>query len=271
MYIFDHSAYLEVIEQFLQENAGTRGYKANMSRAMGCQASYLSQVLVAKVNITPEQALALSEFWDLSELETEYFLKLVDCDRAGTEKLRKRLRLQIEEIKKRNQSLHSRHSVDAESVKKVKPEDAIFYWANWECPAIHEFIKLEGGRRLSEIASRFLLPLDHVERLLGRLQKMGLATQTEDSWFSDGKIEISVDELGLIQSFHRSIRDRANFRLITPDTTFVTFTSLASVSKADMYRISAVLREMMDKAAAMQSESKEKEELVSLCVDFFIV
>lgn len=269
--IFEHLSYLKVLHEFLAENSGVRGYKASMSRAMGCQASYLSQVLVAKVNITPEQALALTEFWELRELETEYFLKLVDYERSGTERLRRRLREQIEDIRQETKRLRSHHDDDTKPLVKVRPEDAIFYWANWECPAIYEYLKMEGKRLASQIASRFLIPVEHVQILLGRLKTMGLVRADGDLWSADGNIELAVDELGLIQAFHRSIRERANYRLITPGTNLVTFTSLGSVSRADIPKISSFLREMADRTAKMQVESTEKDELVSLCVDFFIV
>lgn len=270
MQVFDHANYLVVLQEVLAENAGIRGYKSSMARAMGCQASYLSQVLVGKVNITPEQALALADFWNFEELETEFFLTLVNYERAGTERLRRRLRKAIEELREKSYLFRSQHRGNVKPLVKVNPEDAIFYWSNWECTAIFEYLKLPEARKLSQIAQRFHLPLEFVGRLLERMKRMGLVEVENDLWKAAGEIEISVDEIGLIQSFHRAMRDRANYRLITPETMLMTFTLIGGISKSDLHVVSNLLREMTVKAASLQKES-QAEELVSLCVDFYLV
>ena len=58
------------------------GYQRQLSEAAGCHTSYLSQVLADKAQLTPDHAAGLAVFWQWNETASEYFLTMVQLERA---------------------------------------------------------------------------------------------------------------------------------------------------------------------------------------------
>lgn len=69
------------------EAAEEKGYKTKM--AAGCKIIYLSQVMIGTVHLTLEHAHGIATFWGLNALETDFFLLLVNQERAGSLALRR--------------------------------------------------------------------------------------------------------------------------------------------------------------------------------------
>jgi len=65
-----------------------RGSVKKMAESLRVHPSLISQVLKGTKEFTAEQANEVAVFLNLNELETEYFLCLVDIERAGTARLK---------------------------------------------------------------------------------------------------------------------------------------------------------------------------------------
>ena len=88
MSFFDNTNYRDVIRLKIKENDSVRGYQSRLAESAGCHSSYLSQVLKGQVNLTPDQGMAFCEFWNFDELHSDFFLSLLNLERAGTERLK---------------------------------------------------------------------------------------------------------------------------------------------------------------------------------------
>src|SRR4051794_16485735 len=77
-----------------------RGEVSRIAQAAGVHPSLLSQVLTGDKNLSLEQAQIIAEYLDLTHQETEYFLLMVQHQRAGTAKLRTYFAAKMDQVKK---------------------------------------------------------------------------------------------------------------------------------------------------------------------------
>src|SRR5689334_17405816 len=106
MEIFDCERYVDILKVMAERNSTLRGYNSRLAEAASCHSSHLSHVMAERAHLTPEQALAIADFWEFPELQSDYFLSLVDYERAGTERLRKKLQARMEDIRSEAKRFH---------------------------------------------------------------------------------------------------------------------------------------------------------------------
>jgi hypothetical protein len=89
MNIFDFKNYKAFIRSMIASHPDLgRGSIKKMAEALRVHPSLISQVLNGIKDFTSEQANDIATFFCLTEVETEYFLCLVDIERAGTTRLK---------------------------------------------------------------------------------------------------------------------------------------------------------------------------------------
>ncbi len=270
MNIFEYTNYREVMTKYLDEQVGSRGYKASLARAIGCQGSYVSQVLVGKVHLTPDQAVALSDFWELGEQETDYFLALVNFERAGTDRLRKRISAELSHLKSLKIKPATQAKAEIVDPVELSAEQLNFYWSRWECSAIHEILRLEDHRNINAIASRLNLAVPLVKKILERLAEMDLVRLKGGEWHRLRAVEqLSQDETHA-QNFHRSLRTRSNERLMYPDKVQMTVSTVDTIARSELPQLVKALQDAAKKQMDLSSH-RNPDELMSLCIDVFIL
>lgn len=100
MIVYEATNYKEFIDAKIISYRMVRGYKTKLAKAAGFSPSFLSQVIHGHVELTPEHALRLAQFWEMDEKETDYFMLLVDHSRAGSVILRDRIAQKMETFKR---------------------------------------------------------------------------------------------------------------------------------------------------------------------------
>ena len=100
MTIFDYLDYKKFLKGYI-ENQPKKGWGIVSKIADGIDMSqaHVSQVVSGAKDFTTEQALKLTEFLQFTNLETDYFMLLVQRDRAGTQGLKKYYLEKIEKLK----------------------------------------------------------------------------------------------------------------------------------------------------------------------------
>ena len=93
---FEIHDYRTLIKNYLETlpNKG-RGELAKIARHLEVNSTLVSQVMSGSRDFSHEQALELSQYMGLSELESEYFILLVQLEKAGTQNLKTYIRKQI--------------------------------------------------------------------------------------------------------------------------------------------------------------------------------
>src|SRR3990167_6287563 len=106
--VFEYTSYKDYLRHLLLERSEVRGYQSQLSKAAGCQASYLSQALKTKVELTPDHAVGIGSFMQMNETELDYFLSLVLYSRATLSALKELLAKKLEQMRQAQKNLSQR-------------------------------------------------------------------------------------------------------------------------------------------------------------------
>lgn len=259
--------YRNFIKHWLQANEEGRGLLSKMAQSLNCQNSHLSRLLKEEVHLTPDQAYAATVFMQLTEDETQYFLKLVDYERAGSPALRSRLKKELENLKSDQENLATR--LNKTQLGSVEKE--MTYYSSWSWSAIHIISDIPKYQTSKAIAERLGLPELFVKESLHRLQSFGLVSaERNGTWkLATGSIHLpKTSPMNSVQ--HGNWRTRAVADSINPSNGSLHYTIVQTLSRSDFDKIKQILLNAIDNYKAVADKSKS-EELACFACDFFIV
>ena len=170
MNIFESDNY----KRFVREHLKTlprrgHGQYLRIAKLLNIHTTMVTHIFKGESNLSVEQALKLAEFFALSPLETEYFITLVQHERAANSQSRHYFTKQLETLKGRALNLSERLQI-----KKVLDESdqAIFYSA-WYFSGIRLLTAVHRLQSAEAIAEMIGLPLSTVARALKFLLSTG--------------------------------------------------------------------------------------------------
>lgn len=167
-----HSNYREIILSYLNDNRLVKGYRSKMAKAAGFHPSVLSQVLSRSLQLTPEQSLGLCQFWGMDPRKTEYFITLVNYERASSKALKKFLKTKLDGIR----LLTSYERVKVKEVELTAAQAATLY-SNWEATAIFSAVDVPGVNDVASLAKFLSIHPLTVEKILLNFEKLGLMSK----------------------------------------------------------------------------------------------
>ena len=260
--IFSYLDYKSYITDLISVNAATRGYQSRLAKGAGCQRSYLSQVINGNLNLTLEQACGLTNFWELNEFESEYFLDLVSLGKAGTPSLKKRLTSRLEKTKIQAENLSNR-------IKSNQLEIAArqLYYSAWYWSAIHIALSIPEMNRSQKIADYLGLSGDLVNEVLAGLQDIGLAKNEMGTWqLILGSMHLPKDS-PLITMHHNNWRQRAMLKM-QPSDYQCNFSSAFTMSTQDYELLKKMVLDFIERMSQLVRESPPVE-LYCMNLDLF--
>lgn len=264
--VFSFKDYRAYLQGWLENEPASHGKMTQMSRAAGCQRSYLSRVLHGHVHLTPDHAFGLCEYWKLSSLEREYFLLMVDMARASSSVYRKHLDNQLEELRRKRERLGERLERNRISSSQVEQT----YYSSWHWSAIHILVSIPKFQTVKQISARLQLPERMVEETLVALEKFKLIKRSGSKWVFDSSDVHIPKESALSALHHQNWRARANLDAHLSQSDSVHYTVVQSLTEETFLKIKEKLLLFIEDQKALAGPSKE-EELVCMTVDLFKV
>ncbi len=265
MDVFQNLTALEFVQATIAMNRNIRGYQTRLAEAAQCQRSYFSQIVKGKIPLTVEQAFGLTTYWGFSHLETEYFLTLVHCARAGTATLKKHFERQNNALRATVNTLSKR--IDS---RQLMDHARTEYYSNWYWMAVHILVALPGFDSVKKIAVHLHIQEDQVSRVLSKLTEWGMIEATKKGWAVRASDLHLPDSSPLTQINHANWRTRAKLDLDRNDPDSLHYTAIFAISKKDREKIRsgivAQLLELRDRALKSPSE-----EVCALTLDWFSV
>ncbi len=265
--IFDYREYKAYLRAIIAAKPkGGRGVRMALANALGATVSHISQVLGGSSHLSFEQAEGVNEYFGHTQEEANFFLLLVQFDRAGTAALRKRLEGQIQAILEKRLILKERLGVKA----GLSLDDQAIFYSSWIYGAVHVMLSIEKYQS-GEAISRYLgVSAKRVNEVLEFLTSIGLAIKKEKGRFEIGTTRIHLgSDSPLISKFHTNWRMRAIASL--EKETFSTdlhYSSAVTIADADINRIKALLVKTIEEVRTVIRESKE-EGAHCFSLDFF--
>lgn len=267
MDIFEFSSFHEFLKNHLtrQPKKG-HGQQKQIAEAAGMSPAFLSQVLSHKRQLSMEQASLIADHLQLSELQTEYFLLLVEIDRAGNQSLKKNLQKQKDRLLKNSQQIANRFQSTTDIAEADKP----IYYSDWQYAAVQQLTAIEKYSDVYKIAERLQLPVKRVRSILDFLLKTGLCVEKNGALgIGPSRIHLSNDSTW-IKQHHFNWRQQAMRAFDYGGSENLNYSSPMTLSEKDLEKVRNVLVATIEKVAAVVDPSPS-EQLACLNIDWFIV
>ncbi len=241
-----------------------KGYRLRLAEAMNCHNSFLSHVLNGSAHITPDQASALCDFWNYDPIQSELFMALVNLERAGTESLKKRLKLKIEELR----AIPTEDFTEI-TVKNVtlSYDQGIRYFGHWYTSTVHALLSLKTMRNKNAIANHLNLPLRMVQNALDQLVDMGLIKEEEGEWVCTKEKIRMTDSRELLFIYHKAMRERAGHIAAQSDGAGIHYTGYWPMTKARFIELREAFHNILHNFQK-EPEDPASDEVVLVCLDF---
>lgn len=181
-----------------------RGEISRIARHLGVSTTLVSHVLSGQKIVTLEQAEALVSYLGLGPLESDFFIYLVQFERAGTINLKAFWRSKLDKLNE--DSLRLSNRIDADK-QMSEVEKSIFY-STPLYSAIQLFTTVgEKGKTLDEICERFDLARAKAAIMLQFLVECGLCT------FENAHYLPGIQKTHLEQESPHLLKHHANWRI----------------------------------------------------------
>jgi uncharacterized protein (TIGR02147 family) len=262
--VFEFSSYKPYLEAAIRAFPKQgHGVRLQLAEFVGCQSTYISQVLKGSAHFNLEQIEKVARFLRLGPAELDYLLYLVQEERAGSRELRAHFRRHREKLLEARKVTKNRF----ETEQFLTSEDRTKYFSAWHYAAIHVLLTIPSFRTRDAIHDRLGIPLPVLDEALEFLTRVGLA-DLEGGEYRPGSTIMHVADPSLLGKHHMNWRLRTMLNLDHASIDDLHYSSVVSISEGDFQKIREMLMKGLEAARAVINPSKE-EKLCSLCLDFY--
>jgi uncharacterized protein (TIGR02147 family) len=245
-----------------------RGHRqlSKIARKLNIHTSLVSHIFQGPKHLSYEQACDLAEYYELSDLESEYLIALVMRDRAGTTLSRKRCQKNMDSLKKKAHSLSERVTKD---VVLSDAESALFF-SHWSYAAVKLLISSPKKNTPFEMAKYLKMPIDEINKVLEFLVSTKLCIYEEGA-YKQGPMKMQLDSNSPFVTTHRTNwRIKAIEKLGQLETDDFCFSMPANLTYADAKKLRNFFLESIEHCVKIVDHSKP-ETMYCINIDWFKV
>ncbi len=242
----DYKLYiLHLVSTYPKEGRGVFG---KMAKAIGVSSVLISQIFKGSKDLQLDHAIGVCDFFEMTELETQYFIALLSKQRAGNKALRDFYNKQIYDIQ--NQALNLKSYI--KNKDEVSEEAKSEFYSTWIYAAIRQSCALEEIKSIDDLSELYSLARDIVEEKVNFMLRNNLLSQTDEGLtLGIGSTHISKDS-PLVHSHRKNWRLKAidSFSNHNPEDLFFVAPMVISEEMADKLRAKLVsyIKELYDEA-----------------------
>lgn len=172
MKIFQFEDYKEYVNDWINARPKKgRGEFLKIATKLNIHPTLVSHIFRGNKDLTLEQATLLSDYLHLNNLETDYFLLMVQIARAGSYQLKNILQRQINQI--RSEALELVNQIPKK--RHLSEEEKAIFYSSWPFTAISVLTSIEKYQTAEEIHKYFdQLPPKVINTVLDFLVSKGL-------------------------------------------------------------------------------------------------
>lgn len=239
--LFEYSDYRKALTELIKLSPKKgRGLQSRLSEHIGCQSAYLSRVLAGHAELNQEQALLVTTFFQLDPLESDYFMNLLNLNRAGHPALEKYYRAKLNAVVQKKMTITSRIRTE----NKMRFEEQSHYYSDWIYCAIHMLVATDRFRTAAVIAQHLEISEARVKEVLIFLESCHLIERKSGLYrIKAGSLHLTSDS-HLTKTHHTNWRVRAIDSLSQHNPHNMNYSSVITCSREDSVRI----RELMIKS-----------------------
>jgi uncharacterized protein (TIGR02147 family) len=244
-------------------HARGRGEFRKIALTLNIHTTLVSQIFSGKKCLTEEQAIRLCHYMSLNSLETDYFVKLVQIERAGNEPLKSLFKRHLKQLQLQSSQIKER----VPATKLLSEADRAIFYSNWQYSLIRLLTSIPELRTIEKISARLDLPISTVQEVLDFLTSRRLCREQDGQYHrTDKNTHVESDS-------HLSIRHHHNWRVKSMSLQEqmkkedLAFTAPISVSKADTENVRKILLNAISEIAKIVEKS-DAEDVVYLGIDW---
>lgn len=228
MQIYNYIHFRDFLNDFLKclPKRG-HGVLSQWAKELGVSTTLISQILLNKKLLGLEMAEALTRYLSFSKSETDYFLLLVEFDRAGSKNLKDYFFKKIKELQDSSRHYKNRVQNSAELSENVKAE----YYSNWSYAGITNLVACKNISSIEEIASRLKLPRASVLQVVEFLVQNHIIEEKNSGWQVTSQSTYISPISSLTQIHHHNWRTRAVHKMDERKNEDLFYTSPMSLSE----------------------------------------
>ncbi len=268
--IFEYSDYSNFLSDWINSRPKKgHGVKFRMAKFIGTVPAQITNTLKKEVHFTPDQAAKIITFLELSNLEGDYFLALVEMARAGSNELRELKKKRLSEIKKK---VVTPESLPRAEKYQFSQEDIKIYFESWYYTAIEILTQIPKYQTIPAICGYLNLPKGKVLNILNFLVEKGIIKKAGGKYIRDLSFKFETSQMGytFFKAHHSNWRNRALASLDQKEENNLNLTLVFTLAENDIPRLKDFLTEKV-KELYESVEDSPKEEMRCLCIDFFKV
>lgn len=253
-------------EHFKNSPKKGHGLRLKIAEHLRVHPTLITQVMKGQKTFTLEQGLSLAEMIGMSDLEKDYFLALIELDRAGTQSLKNFISRKL--LKLREESSKVKNRVQAYS--QLSEADQALFYSQWYYSAMRLFASTAEQVTFEDYRKNFDLPEDRIELALEFLTSRGLIEKKNEFY------KMAVANTFIPADSPLVVRHHANWRLKALEhhpklsAEELAFTAPISLSQKDFAAAKSVLLEAIQKISKIVKDS-EPEQVACLNLDLFRV
>lgn len=246
------------------QGSKAHGLKSKLALAAQVSSTLMSLILKGEKSMSLEQAILLTEFLAMNELETEYFMALVELDRAGTPKLKDRVLKKLKTLHQQSKQVSSRLKKDLE----LSEENKAVYYSNWIYVAIRNLTAIERFQNPKAISERLNLPQKLVIEALDFLVANQLCRQTADGYTYGPASVLVPRESPFVNQHHHNWRQKSLETMSLRKDSDLFITVPVSLSPEDAEKIKSILLTSFESTMKIVKPSPS-EKVFCLNIDWF--
>jgi uncharacterized protein (TIGR02147 family) len=262
--IFEYDDYKAFLRSLIKANSLHRGYKAFLAKSAKCERSYFSQVINSKPQLTPDHAFNLSQALEMTDLEREYWLLLVEYGRSADLQYKRFLKQKIKKLQTQSEDLRNNSSTPPELTKKSE----ILYFSKWYMVAVHLLCDVIKSDQINKIAMKLNLPHNIILDSLNELVELNLLVKKNENWKPTKDMIYVHKSSPLCDVHHINWRQQAIYDVQRKKEESIHMTAVHSISLADFQKVKQILLSSVQSSSVLAQNSKE-EVLACLNIDYF--
>lgn len=259
----DYRAYIR--SRLKQMPRGGRGQVNQIADALGVHGTLVSQVLNGAKDFTLEQGEALTRYLGLVGVEIEYFLTLIQRERAGTVALRRIFDTRLATLKRESLKLSKRVTRDRELSESEKAQ----FYSDWIYSAIRLMTDIPGYQTRDRLNEVFDLDPSRVATVLQFLVRTGLLIETADGYAVGVQRTFLEQDSPFVRQHHANWRLRAIDRASDLSGDEMMFTCPVALSEQDFAQFREELAQLIKKFYE-RVKTSPSERLACLNIDWII-
>lgn len=266
--VFDFEKTIDFLKAMIKaQPKNGHGVRSQWAEVMGCQAAYVSHVLNGLYELSVEQGEKLSRHLALNKDETEYFLLLIQKDRAGTNSLKLFFKKLMQEKLEQRENIRNRMKIQND----LSLEDQAIYYSKWLYSAVHIILTIPQFQNSPDlIAEYFNEDLLVIRQILDFLESRQLIVLKQGKYSVENNFLFINKESPLFSHQQNFWRQKAIESIYKNDKNDIHFASIFTISESDIQKIKKILLKSIEETTEIIKPSKE-EKLYAICMDFFEV